>query len=530
MQELLQSFGEPAERTSPDGEEMVLDYWREKAPEGTRGARFRISMENGLLQRIDVFPETPPTREALEEQFGPPCVKAGKAAGKVRTPGAKAGGKKVRKPVSCYEVKVTPGNRVYFHYARSGLAVFFEGQRVHSLAYLVPPRPGRGVRKQPPLEEPPELPAPVLAAAEPAPAEEPPPAPAPSPTEVAANSPTSAAGNEPGATEEPDPFSTAFRPVTVSQAAVEQTGPTDEPSAGPASEPASRTTTELPPAMSAEKENFLTLGGLFYQRIDVLGSRLGGTTSARPSLPALVNLYMDAKPSESLRGFVVGRLVYDPLNAAGAGPQAVLDQLWFRFDIASRVFITAGRQQIKWGSSLIWNPTDFLQSPNQQPLEGIDLRLGVDMLKVNIPWEAMASNLTLLVTADLNGPGEDKLRYGAAGRADIALGNFGEAQPHRVLPAEPPPPLRPGLEHGPGSARSQRRALAGAGHRRASLAAERRRLLRAQARRADAARQCRRGHPVPARGCLPRRRALGGFLQPARLHRSGLPHLAPVHG
>ncbi|HZI04487.1 MAG TPA: hypothetical protein VEZ71_10715, partial [Archangium sp.] len=273
---------------------------------------------------------------------------------------------------------------------------------------------------QPPLEEPPELPEPVLAV-EPAPAAEPLPAPpAPSPTEVAATGSMPASANEPGSTQEPDPFSTTFRPATVSQAAVEQT----EPSSG--AEPASRTTTELPPAMSPEKENFLTLGGLFYQRIDVLGSRLGATTSARPSLPALVNLYMDAKPSDSLRGFVVGRLVYDPLNAAGAGPQAVLDQLWFRFDIASRVFITAGRQQSKWGSSLIWNPTDFLQAPNQQPLEGIDLRLGVDMLKVNIPWEAMASNLTLLVTADLNGPGEDKLRYGAAGRADIALGNFGE--------------------------------------------------------------------------------------------------------
>ena len=54
------------------------------------------------------------------------------------------------------------------------------------------------------------------------------------------------------------------------------------------------------------------------------------------------------------------------------------------------------------------------------------------MLKVTIPFESIASNLTLLTTADLNGPAEDKLRYGgpcaptwrSAGRVSSLMATF----------------------------------------------------------------------------------------------------------
>lgn len=235
-----------------------------------------------------------------------------------------------------------------------------------------------------------------------------------------------------------DPSDTSIRPATITE-------PEDSGETAPATEPADpdrtirrATITEseegeasapAQPSFQEElerKKDFLTLGGLFYQRADLLGSRLEGETRLQPRFPALVNLYLDARPSERLRGFVVGRLVYDPLDSTRSGPQTLLDQFWFSFDLANRVFITAGRQQIKWGSSMLWNPTDFLQQPNPQPLEGIDLRTGVDMVKVNIPWESLGAHLSLMLTADLLGPSEQRLRYGGALRADVAIGDAGE--------------------------------------------------------------------------------------------------------
>jgi hypothetical protein len=170
------------------------------------------------------------------------------------------------------------------------------------------------------------------------------------------------------------------------------------------------------------QRNILSMGGRIYQRAEMYGSRRGTETLLRPSIPSLVDLYLDATQINGMRGYVVGRLAYDALDPNVTGPTALLDQLWIRFAIANSVFVTAGRQQIKWGSSRVWNPTDFLQKPNPRPLEALDQRLGVDMVKVNIPWQELNANLWLIATADLNGPAEHRLRYGGAVRAEMALG------------------------------------------------------------------------------------------------------------
>lgn len=168
--------------------------------------------------------------------------------------------------------------------------------------------------------------------------------------------------------------------------------------------------------------DILTLGGAYFQRAELSASRGGPGTPLTPVLPSLADLYLDINPSEQIRGFVRGRLLYDPLDMQFSTPKSVLDQFWFRFGLAHRVFITAGRQQVRWGSSRIWNPTDFLQAPNPRPLDPVDLRTGVDMLKVNVPWEEMASSLWLIATADLNGPEDRPVRYGGALRAEVVLG------------------------------------------------------------------------------------------------------------
>jgi len=177
-----------------------------------------------------------------------------------------------------------------------------------------------------------------------------------------------------------------------------------------------------PPRAANTPADILTLGGAYFQRAELSASRGDPEARLTPVLPSLADVFLDINPSEQIRGFVRGRLLYDPLDVQLSKPQSVLDQFWFRFGLAHRVFVTAGRQQVRWGSSRIWNPTDFLQAPNPQPLDAVDLRTGVDMLKVNVPWEEMASSLWLIATADLNGPEEQPIRYGGAIRAEVVLG------------------------------------------------------------------------------------------------------------
>jgi len=170
------------------------------------------------------------------------------------------------------------------------------------------------------------------------------------------------------------------------------------------------------------EQDMLSLGGLIYQRAEFLGFQGSEGRTMQPVVPSLADVFLDVQPSDEFRGFVRGRLLYDALDPVLSTPQATLDQFWFRFGVGRRVFFTIGRQQLRWGSSKVWNPTDFLQEPNPRPLDALDLRTGIDMLKVNIPWEALASNLWLIATADLKGPESQRLRYGGAVKAEVALG------------------------------------------------------------------------------------------------------------
>jgi hypothetical protein len=186
------------------------------------------------------------------------------------------------------------------------------------------------------------------------------------------------------------------------------------------------TITAAPPRAGEEMSrstDILTMGGFFYQRAEVISFEGSPGDAVQPLLPALADVYLEAKPSDEMRGLVRGRLVFDPLDPVlSTTPRAFLTQFWFQFGVAKKVFVTVGRQNVKWGSARLWTVTDFLQNPNPDPLNTYDLRPGVDMVKVVVPWEEMASNLVVVATADLKGPAERPLRYGGAVRAEVALG------------------------------------------------------------------------------------------------------------
>ena len=155
-------------------------------------------------------------------------------------------------------------------------------------------------------------------------------------------------------------------------------------------------------------ENPLQIGGQIYLRAQ--GTALQGAAPDRWSLsaPSLLDAYFDARPNPRVRAFILGRMSYDPTAAPSApprrpptasrsgararsraarppasppsararGPTSVLDQMWIRFDVAQRVFVTAGKQHVRWGTGRFWQPTDYLHLLRRNPLDVFDARRG----------------------------------------------------------------------------------------------------------------------------------------------------------
>jgi hypothetical protein len=143
----------------------------------------------------------------------------------------------------------------------------------------------------------------------------------------------------------------------------------------------------------------------------------------------LLDVYLDGRPSDRVRAFVQGRLIYQPTPASGflvrtstAASEtltAALDQLWLKLDLERTVFVTLGRQRIKWGSGRSWNPTDFLNQNARDPLNIFDERLGVDLVKLHVPVESLGWNFYALAAfSGAKSPEE----IGGALRAEIVLG------------------------------------------------------------------------------------------------------------
>jgi hypothetical protein len=217
-------------------------------------------------------------------------------------------------------------------------------------------------------------------------------------------------------------------------------------------------------------ENPLQIGGIFYQRGFASAQDSTSFNHTNYSLPLQVNGYMDARPNDRIRGFVLARLQYDPtldgcsasttapvvnaaapcpralpLSGAGAGgnsqtastssaptsfgtgtvlpsnPAVLLDQAWLKFDIERVVFVTVGKQHVKWGASRFWNPTDFLHTQRRDPLLPYDLRLGNNMVKFEIPWEATATNFYAAALFDNPQPASSLGQLGGAFRAETTL-------------------------------------------------------------------------------------------------------------
>ncbi len=199
-------------------------------------------------------------------------------------------------------------------------------------------------------------------------------------------------------------------------------------------------------------ENPLQIGGQLYLRAQTTASAHQNPGDWSLSAPSLLDLYLDARPNPRVRAFILGRMAYDPtlppngttMNTAGAdtngalagtttptgfstfsntrGPSSLLDQMWIRFDILQKVFVTTGKQHVHFGTGRFWQPTDYLHPVKRNPLDVFDARGGVTMIKVNVPWEAQGWNFSAFgVTEDPNAATNTIGKVAGAARAEVVL-------------------------------------------------------------------------------------------------------------
>ena len=194
-----------------------------------------------------------------------------------------------------------------------------------------------------------------------------------------------------------------------------------------------------------ERADPLQVGGQVYLRLTTTWQEDVKPRDWNLASPNLADLYLDARPNDRVRAFVLGRMSYDPtLGTAPSGlqgalaavpgvsatprsnPRGVLDQLWVNFDLGRRVFVTAGKQHVKWGVGRFWNPTDYLHPVKRDPLAVFDARTGTTLLKLHAPWESRGWNLYgVAMLEDVAGEPTTTGRLGrvaAGGRAEVVLG------------------------------------------------------------------------------------------------------------
>jgi hypothetical protein len=192
---------------------------------------------------------------------------------------------------------------------------------------------------------------------------------------------------------------------------------------------------------NAAPDNPLTIGGQLYLRAQ---SSIPYSTPHTASLaaPSLIDVFFDARPNDRVRAYLLGRIGFDPTAAPNGmpaaminnpstgfstfttarGPTALLDQMWLGFDLEHRVFVTAGKQHVKWGTGHIWTPTDYLHPTKRNPLDVFDVRGGVTMLRLQLPWEDQAANLYgYAVFEDPTSASTQLKQVAGAGRAEFIL-------------------------------------------------------------------------------------------------------------
>ncbi len=152
----------------------------------------------------------------------------------------------------------------------------------------------------------------------------------------------------------------------------------------------------------AIEEAKLIIGGQLYLQSDAMFNEENTLGKSPLSQQALLFIYADQRPSSQTRIFIKGSLVH-PLSAQSdslnnqlptfARDPARIEELWLKMNLEQRLFLTLGTQPVRWGVSRIWNPTDFLNERQKDPLAIFDNRPGLACAKLHMPLESTGTNL-----------------------------------------------------------------------------------------------------------------------------------------
>jgi hypothetical protein len=175
--------------------------------------------------------------------------------------------------------------------------------------------------------------------------------------------------------------------------------------------------TEVPKRFGSKLE----IGGQLYLQSDVTMTPDRPLVQSPFHQQALLYVYLDQQPSSQTRVFAKGSLIH-PLSAPTGTltnqlpgftrDPARIEELWLKMNVDQRLFITLGTQPVRWGVSRIWNPTDFLNERQKDPLAIFDDRPGLACAKLHIPIESTGTNLYLFLRPGVTNQ-LDALRYSA---------------------------------------------------------------------------------------------------------------------
>jgi hypothetical protein len=168
--------------------------------------------------------------------------------------------------------------------------------------------------------------------------------------------------------------------------------------------------------------DYLDIGGELWLWLQYEAKEEGEPEAFRLRSPNFLDLYADARPLDRLRAFVQGRLLFDYTVQEGGDEkdlEVLLDQLWVKFDILQTVYLTIGKQRLRWGVGQIWQPTDFVNQQRRDPISLFDRRLGVSLIKLHLPIESLGWNF--YVIGNFEGVDQPQ-KIGGAFRAEFVYG------------------------------------------------------------------------------------------------------------
>jgi hypothetical protein len=161
----------------------------------------------------------------------------------------------------------------------------------------------------------------------------------------------------------------------------------------------------------------LTLGGRLSIDTTIIKNKDQKFADSPLLSSTAAELYLDARPSDNVRGFIRGSLS----NRAGAQTVPIFSvyETWVKWGGSGALFTTLGKQKLKWGAATFWNPTDFLSVQPKDPLADFDVRPGANLLKLHVPFEKSGHNLYAIVSMENTSAAHDPK---IAARAEINYG------------------------------------------------------------------------------------------------------------